>query len=186
MSVSRQQLSIVVVALLAAILGALLARQQGAPPATPATGGDLIGAQAPAFTLTDVDGQSHTLARWDGQLRLINFWAPWCGPCREEIPLLNSTYARYSKQGLTVIGIALDQAPAVRAYRDEMGMSYPLLLAGDEGIALTRAYGNRQGGIPYTVLVRPDGTIAAQHMGLLRAEQLTQWLRDAGLEPVGQ
>lgn len=183
MSISRQQLSILAVALLAAILGALLARQHHEPPTAPAVDGDIIGEPAPTFTLTDVDGQPHTLATWAGQLRLINFWAPWCGPCREEIPLLNAAYTRHHQQGLTVIGIALDLPPAVRAYRDEMGIAYPLLLAGDEGIALTRAYGNHQGGIPYTVLVRPDGTIAAQHMGLLRAEQLTGWLREAGLVP---
>ena len=103
---------------------------------------------------------------------LLNFWATWCPPCREEIPGFIRLQERYGARGLQIVGISIDNPEAIARFWQEMKINYPLLLANDSVYALMTAYGNNQGGLPYSVLIRPDGGIAATKLGAFNEKQL--------------
>ena len=124
------------------------------------------------FALRDLAGKTHSLADYRGKLVLLNFWATWCPPCREEIPLFIDLQKRYQKQGLQVVGISIDNPEAVARYWQEMRINYPLLLADETTYALMAAYGNRSGGLPYSVLIGADGQIAGTKLGAYRQQEL--------------
>lgn len=113
----------------------------------------------PLFKLKDIEGKTRDIKEWDGQVLLINFWATWCPPCRREIPAFIELQEKYKDKGFNIIGIALDEKQAVIDYADPMGVNYPLLMAEQEGIALTKAYGNRLGSLPFSVIVDRKGNI---------------------------
>lgn len=113
----------------------------------------------PLFKLKDLEGKTRDIKEWDGRVLLINFWATWCPPCRREIPAFIELQEKYKDKGFTIIGIALDEKQAVIDYSDPMGVNYPLLMAEQEGIALTKAYGNRLGSLPFSVIVDRKGNI---------------------------
>lgn len=133
---------------------------------------------APEFALTDISGQPQSLAAHRGKLLLVNFWATWCPPCREEIPLLIDMQTQHGESGLQVIGIALDQADKVTAYAAQMGMNYPAVIAPPaQGFDLMDAYGAQVGGLPFNVLVDTEGQIVFRHEGALTREQLEPLLQ---------
>jgi len=123
----------------------------------------------PDFSLRDLDGTPRGPEEWAGSVLVVNFWATWCAPCREEIPLLIDLERR--RPGVRVVGIALDTASSVQAFAKELGIGYPLLLDDLEGSTMRR-YGNRIGVIPFTVFVRRDGVVAHVRAGALEAEEL--------------
>ncbi len=124
-----------------------------------------IKAPATDFALRDLAGKTHGLADWRGKLVLLNFWATWCPPCRHEIPIFISLQKRYADRGLQIVGISIDYPEAVARYWQEVGINYPLLLADESTFGLMAAYGNRTGGLPFSVLIRPDGAIDSVKLG---------------------
>jgi len=132
----------------------------------------------PAFTLSDLSGRSHQVSEWDGKLLLINFWAPWCAPCREEIPDLMAARERYVAQGLEVVGIAMDEPDAVREFVAEMGMKYPVLVGQERVMQVSRAYGNDLGALPYTALVDRSGRIVFTRRGILHRAELESLIKE--------
>jgi len=128
-------------------------------------------------TFPDLAGNSTTLSRWHGKVVVVNFWASWCPPCREEIPGLIRMQGRYAANGLQIVGIAVDSAEKSRQAATEMTINYPVLVAGLEAIDLTRRLGNRAGGLPYTIVLDRQGGLVATHLGLLSEAQLEQILR---------
>lgn len=162
--------------LLAAALGALLAgvvlSKSLRPPALEATPTAAID-----FALPDLEGRERTLSEWRGQVILLNFWATWCPPCREEIPLLIRKHERYAGQGLAIIGIAIDRKQAVDDYRRDLDIPYPILMAEQEGLKLLASYGNRPGSLPYSVIIDRDGAIADRKLGIYRDTELEERLR---------
>jgi peroxiredoxin len=133
--------------------------------------GRVVGSQRPAFSLTDLEGNERAVGEWSGQVMLINFWATWCPPCRKEMPALAALNDALRGRGLRVIGVALDEAQAVRSFADERGIDYPLLIGGRDAYTLLRAFGNARGTLPYTVVVDRSGTIRATHRGALTRSQ---------------
>ena len=123
----------------------------------------------PDFTLRDLDGRLRGPDEWAGRVLVVNFWATWCAPCREEIPLLIDLGRR--RPGVQVIGIAVDTAPSVRGFAEEIGIDYPILLDDLEGSTMRR-YGNRIGAIPFTVVVGRDGVVAYVRAGLIEPDEL--------------
>jgi thiol-disulfide isomerase/thioredoxin len=117
------------------------------------------------FKLQDLAGRPHSLADWQGKLVLLNFWATWCPPCRAEIPLFLDVQRRYAGRGLQIVGISVDHPEAVARFWQEMGIDYPLLIADENTFELMVAYGNRSNGLPYSVLIGPDGAIVATKLG---------------------
>jgi thiol-disulfide isomerase/thioredoxin len=118
--------------------------------------------QAPAISLTDIDGKRLDLADYKGKVVVLDFWATWCGPCREEIPGFTVLQERYANQGFSVIGISMDDepGPVVQFYK-EFRMNYPVAV-GNQRIG--ELYGGIFG-LPTTFLIGRDGRIYAKHTG---------------------
>jgi len=110
---------------------------------------------------------------------LVNFWATWCAPCREEMPLLSEVRDRYASSGLEVVGIAIDTASKVREFLRSTPVSYPVLLADADGLDLMRALGNTAGGLPFTLLIDRKGEVTWYKLGLLKKEELEAKVRGA-------
>lgn len=125
----------------------------------------------PLFSLKDLEDKTRDVKEWDGQVLMVNFWATWCPPCRKEMPAFIELQEKYKSQGFTIIGIALDEKQAVIDFTDPMGMNYPILIADQEGILLTKAYGNRLGVLPFTVIVDRAGKIIHRQRSELSFEQ---------------
>ncbi len=122
---------------------------------------------APEFRLPDSSGTLQSLSFYRGQVDVLNFWATWCKPCRQEMPALDCIAREYASRGVTVLGVAMDQRgwAAVTPFLAQFPVSYPILL-GNPRIA--RDYGGLRT-LPFTVFIRRDGRIAATH-----AEELTE------------
>ncbi|MCX7893776.1 MAG: TlpA family protein disulfide reductase [Burkholderiales bacterium] len=115
----------------------------------------------------DLGGGMKNLEPWRGNVLVVNFWATWCAPCREETPALVRIQQRYAANGVQVIGIAFDSAEKVQPFADEFRVNYPMLLAGAELFPLLTELGNRAGGLPFTVFVDRQGRIHKTHLGAL-------------------
>lgn len=122
-------------------------------------GQDVLGRQNPPFSLPDLDGMVRAIAEWRGRVILLNFWATWCSPCREEIPILIDLQERLADQGLQVVGVALEQAEQVRDFANELKINYPVLVGEQEVVRITLEYGNDIGALPYTAIIDRDGRI---------------------------
>jgi thiol-disulfide isomerase/thioredoxin len=131
----------------------------------PPPGSVAIGAPAIEFQLPTLDGGSASRASYSGRVQVINFWAPWCAPCRREIPVLQALREEFGSDRVEVLGIALDEPEAVRKYVSEIGIDYPILLASMGDFALMRAYGNDRDALPFTVIVDADGRVRARKLG---------------------
>ena len=127
------------------------------------------------MSLPDVDGKMRSLSEWQGRPLLINFWATWCEPCRREIPLLKQLRAGHSKEGLEVMGIAIDFRDAVKGYTAKEGIDYPVLVA-EEDATTPRLFGVGLG-LPTTVAVDRQGQIVDTHVGELSADEALAMIR---------
>jgi len=126
-----------------------------------------------AFNLPDLDGHNHSSEEWGGRVRVLNFWATWCPPCREEIPMFLDLQALYGGRGLQFIGVAIDEAAMVKDFRDEYLIEYPLLVGGRDAIELMTRYGNLAGVLPFSVVIDRDGTIRGSRRGAYTRAELT-------------
>lgn len=124
----------------------------------------------------DLSGKARPLREWRGRVVVVNFWATWCEPCREEIPLLMATRDRHREKELEVLGIALDNAAKVAEYARSFKINYPVLLAEAAGLDLMRQLGNKSGGLPYTVIADRSGSLAERKLGALKGEELERML----------
>jgi peroxiredoxin len=124
---------------------------------------------APPFDLPGLDGQRFSLAQFKGSVVLVNFWATWCAPCREETPDLVRLQQRYLTRGLVVIGLSMDGDPEpVRKFRDDFKVKYPLAMA---DLKVAKDYGKVLG-LPVTFLVGRDGGIVSKHVGAVDVKKL--------------
>jgi thiol-disulfide isomerase/thioredoxin len=139
-------------------------------------GGDSQGEALGAATFGDLDGRRRLLAEWRGKVLVCNFWATWCAPCREEIPLLVATRQKYGAKGVEIVGIAIDNAAKVREFAATFKISYPILLAEADGLDLMRRLGNQGGGLPYTVIADREGRVVRRKLGALKATELDGFL----------
>jgi len=165
---SRLRMIAVVVALL--MFALLLASGLGRDPRELPS--ELEGDPAPMFSLPRLDADGTVaLSDLDGQVVVLNFWASWCVPCREEHPALAAAWGRYRERGVVFLGVVFeDGAESALVFADELGTDWPL--ATDPGSRTAIAYGVF--GIPETFVIAPDGTISAKRVGAVDYAWLTE------------
>lgn len=124
------------------------------------------------FSLLDLSNKQHAIKEWEGKVLVINFWATWCPPCLKEMPEFVALQNEYKEKGLQFIGIALDETEPVKEFIDSHKITYPVLLGGDQGMAIAHDLGNVVNTVPFTVIVDKKGNIVQRQMGTLSREQL--------------
>ena len=120
-------------------------------------------------------GQTLGMSSLRGQTLLLNFWATWCPPCIEELPLIDGFFQENSKKGWQVLGLAVDQLAAVNGFLTKAPVKFPVALAGMSGVALSKSLGNLGGGLPFTVVLGKDGSVLHRKMGRLTPDDLRAW-----------
>ena len=121
------------------------------------------------------EGGTLALRALAGKPLVVNFWATWCPPCVEELPMLNEFYRQNAANGWQVVGLAIDQPSAVRKFLQKMPLQFPIGLAGMGGTELGRSLGNLTGGLPFTVVLGGGGQVLHRKMGQLTADDLRHW-----------
>jgi thiol-disulfide isomerase/thioredoxin len=127
--------------------------------------------------LPDPQGKDQNFEQWRNKVLIVNFWATWCEPCREEVPDLLKIQAKYAAKNVQIVGIAVDSAVKVRQFADEYRIVYPLLVGGMEVMDLARRLGNGAGGLPYTIVLDASGRVVATRLGRISEAQLEAAVR---------
>jgi len=130
-----------------------------------------------ATVLPDLDGRDTPLAQWRGKVLVVNFWATWCAPCREEMPQFVAVQTRDAAKGVQFVGIAVDQVDKVRDYVKEVHINYPVLIGGFGAIELSKTLGNELAALPFTIVVDKRGGVAHTQLGQLKPTQLDELLK---------
>lgn len=120
-------------------------------------------------------GGSLALKSFAGKPLLLNFWATWCPPCVEELPMLNAFHREHAAKGWQVLGLAIDQPTAVRKFLERIPLDFPVGLAGLGGTDLGRSLGNLTGGLPFTVVLGAEGKVLHRKMGQVTPQDLQLW-----------
>jgi thiol-disulfide isomerase/thioredoxin len=125
-----------------------------------------------AARLPDLSGEIRTISDWSGSVLVINFWATWCPPCREEIPLFVRMQQQLGQQGLQFVGIAIDETDKVQRFVEEHSVNYPILIGQLDAVELAKIAGNARGGLPYTLVLDRSGQVVSQQSGALDEQSL--------------
>ena len=127
-------------------------------------------------TLDDLDGRPQPFAQWDGKVRVINYWATWCPPCIEEMPMFSRLQAQYADRGVQFVGIGMDEVEKMRAFVAKSPVAYPLL------VGVTRPSENpglTVRGMPYTVVLDRQGKVVFSLYGAVKQAELEPVLKQA-------
>ena len=125
------------------------------------------------------DGKNLPISSFRGKLLLVNFWATWCPPCVEELPLLNAFYQDNKSKNMQILGLAVDQPSAVRKWLATKPLDFAIGMAGMEGTELSKSLGNQTGSLPFTAVFAPAGQLLYRKTGKVSAEDLSFWMRSA-------
>jgi len=136
---------------------------------TDATAGAIYSAR-----FTDLEGREHILGEWQHKLVLINFWATWCAPCKEEMPMLAKLQENYASHGLKVIGIAADSRLNVANFAKLLPNSYLLIPEEAGAIEFSRRLGNRLGLLPFTIVIKPGGEVIFTRLGRVTEAEMIE------------
>lgn len=166
----RKYLPILLVALLFAGMGVYAGwrKTQTRPPETS------VVAQLLAQTLPDASGSSQDFSRLKGKTLVVNFWATWCPPCVEEMPELSALQSELDKQNAQIVGIGIDSASNIANFSKRYQIHYPLYVAGMKGSELARQFGDKEGGLPFTVLIDASGKVRKTYLGRVNVAQLRE------------
>lgn len=115
------------------------------------------------------------------QLTLVNFWASWCAPCREEMPVFETMYRAANDNGFQIVGIAIDSVDKAQPMLDSMDITYPILYAEQTGMKIMESAGNPQGLLPYTLLLDKNGNVIEQVLGTIEEDTIRAWLAAADI-----
>jgi thiol-disulfide isomerase/thioredoxin len=118
-----------------------------------------------AAAFADTDGNATSLGRFQGKVVVVNFWATWCAPCREEMPAFARLQAKWAARGVQFVGLSSEDPRLVERFAHSLQLNYPVWVGGDEVGALARRLGNRLGVLPYTVLLDRQGRVLDRKVG---------------------
>jgi thiol-disulfide isomerase/thioredoxin len=172
----KKALILVPLAFAALLAGIWLASARYAPRQAP----------APAVTalwqldFPDSQGRRQPLSQWRGRVLVLNFWASWCAPCREEIPDFAALREEYRSRGVEFVGIAVDTPPNVARFLAQVPVAYPILIGEGAASNLARQLGDPSGALPYTIVLDRAGNIVLSHLGRLPRATLAARLRQLG------
>jgi thiol-disulfide isomerase/thioredoxin len=124
-----------------------------------------------------IDGTLVSMTTFKGKPLVLNFWATWCPPCIEELPLLSAFYSENKANGWQVLGLAVDQAQPVKNFLAKKAPTFPVALAGSSGIELTRSLGNLSGALPFSVVFSSTGLVVHRKIGRVSSDDLQAWQR---------
>jgi len=125
-------------------------------------------------TLADHAGKTYALSQFKGKPLILNFWATWCEPCRDEMPEISELASQHPE--IAVLGLAIDEAAAVHEFVESTPVSYPLLIAENEGMPLAEVLGNNKGVLPYTVIISAQGEVTNIFFGRVNRQMLQKAL----------
>ena len=135
---------------------------------------DASGAAKLDFVLKDMNNTPVRMANYRGKVILLNFWATWCGPCKEEIPAFVELYERYREKGMVIVGVSIDDRPdQLRAFAREWHMQYPVLQLQSD---IEDAYGPFYG-VPTSYIIARDGSICTRHLGPMTKDELERQIK---------
>ncbi|MDC8758735.1 TlpA family protein disulfide reductase [Janthinobacterium fluminis] len=150
-----------------------LSKNKAGPQTTSAAPGVTGPVQALfAQSMADAAGKTQALGQWRGKAMIVNFWAPWCAPCVDEMPELSALQREMAGKNLQIIGIGIDSPANIAQFAGKFKIDYPVYVAGLEGTNLSRLFGNTAGGLPYTVLIGADGQVKKTYLGRLKFAEL--------------
>jgi len=164
MSRTVQIVLFVVVMLVGAVGGYLIS---GSPRTGQVAAERVLGA-----TFPDLSGESRTIGDWKGKVLVVNFWATWCPPCLEEIPMFVRLQRQLGGQGLQFVGIAVDQHDKVVEFVARNAVNYPIMIGQLDAIKIAETAGNHSGGLPYTLIFDRSGQLVSRHSGGLTEKEL--------------
>ena len=177
---SSKQLVVGLVAILLALTAGVLIGLEAQGTRTRLATPDISGlavTQLFAARMYDSEGKMQPLAQWKGKILVINFWASWCAPCREEMPSFSRLQTKYSTNSVQFVGIALDSADNVVKFSKQHPSSYPLLIADTANAGLTQQLGNIQQALPYTVVINANGQVQLAQLGRITEQELDKLLQ---------
>jgi thiol-disulfide isomerase/thioredoxin len=125
-----------------------------------------------SLSLPDTSGQQQSLGQWRGKVVVVNFWATWCAPCREEMPEFVKIQRELGPRGLQFVGIAIDQAEKVEQFAKELDLNYPALIGGFGAVDVSKTLGNPLSALPFTIVISRKGTVARTQLGAFDATKL--------------
>lgn len=130
-----------------------------------------------AANLPNENGVNQALKQYKGKIIVLNFWATWCAPCREEMPELSQLYTEYKSKNVVVLGIAVDELALVKEFSLATPVSYPLFAAENDGMNLGIDLGNDKGVLPYTVIINADGSVVKTFFGRINKSLISSTLK---------
>jgi peroxiredoxin len=164
-------IAVVAAALIAGVVVARFINTENNTVATVSTSGS-VPTEMVEFSLPDTDGKVHNINEWRGKIVVLNFWATWCPPCRAEVPLFVDTQEKFRKDGLVIVGVAIDKKQDVANFVDSYFINYPVLVSEQDNTELMARYGNRIATLPYSVVMDRKGKVIETHAGAYKKDQL--------------
>lgn len=172
-------LLIIVVAIGAALLGMHFGKAPSSSPNALPTdqGASTAGQKLLTLSLATPEGQPLQLQKWSGKVLVVNFWATWCPPCREEMPAFSRVHEQLAANGVQFIGIGIDTPDNILDFQKKHPVSYPLLLGSYDTLKLTAELGNSSAALPFTVILGRNGSVIHTQMGKMDEPTLKRLLQ---------
>lgn len=175
----RSAILVTLVALISGGLGYLVSLKQRPPPHLSIAELDpqIALSRLLSFQFAAIDGRLIRMSDWRNKILIINYWATWCPPCLEEMPAFSALQRKYASKGVQFVGISIDDVAKVRQFNERTTISYPLLLGSMASMEVAVALGNQAQGLPFTIIVTPQGTVDSVKLGRLSDTELENRLR---------